>query len=135
MFWAFRRPFSYELRSIGSKFVCMNEAGLTQPKLILDSKAFGLATEDRPWTAGPAVPQFMSACLLRYIDDHIFVLVQDSTTAMFVITSLLRRLRFDQKKNENWISHCIFKSCAEGFRVFFSCQSANFFIKRLVFAY
>ena len=27
--------------------------------------------------------------------------------------------RYDQKKNENWISHCIFKSYAEGFRVFF----------------
>ena len=24
MFWAFRRCFSYELRSIGSKFVCLN---------------------------------------------------------------------------------------------------------------
>ena len=25
MFWAFRRYFSYELRSIGSKFVCLND--------------------------------------------------------------------------------------------------------------
>ena len=29
---------------------------------LLDSKAFGLATEAQPQTAGPAVPQFMSAC-------------------------------------------------------------------------
>ena len=36
-------------------------ACLTQHKLILDSKAFGLATENWPGTAGPAVPQFMSA--------------------------------------------------------------------------
>ena len=30
---------------------------------LLDAKAFGLATEARPQTAGPTVPQFMSACL------------------------------------------------------------------------
>ena len=40
------------------------------------------------------------------------------------------------KKVENWISQCIFKSCTEGFRVFFSsCQSPNCFTKRLVFTY
>ena len=35
--------------------------GLPQPKLILDSKAFGLATQAWPWTAGPLVLHFMSA--------------------------------------------------------------------------
>ena len=48
------------------RMASFSEAGhnLTWPRLILDSKAFGLATEDRPRTAGPAVPQFMSACLV-----------------------------------------------------------------------
>ena len=41
----------------------------------------------------------------------------------------------NNKKVENLISHCIFKSFAEGFRVFFLCHSANFFTKRLVFTY
>ena len=38
------------------------KAGLTQPKMILDSEAFGLATEAQPQTAGPTVSQFMPAC-------------------------------------------------------------------------
>ena len=31
-----------------------------------------------------------------------------------------------QQKVENWISHCIFKSCAEGFRVFFHARALIF---------
>ena len=38
-------------------------------------------------------------------------------------------------KSQKWISHWIFKSCAEGFRGLFSCESANFFTKCLVLTY
>ena len=32
----------------------------------------------------------------------------------------------NNKKVENWISHCVFKSCAEGFRVFFHAKTLIF---------
>ena len=36
MFWAFRRRFSYELRSIGSKFVCMNVSTISYWRALLE---------------------------------------------------------------------------------------------------
>ena len=43
------------------KLGTISKAGLTQPQLVSESKAFGLSTEAWPWTAGPTVAQFMSA--------------------------------------------------------------------------
>ena len=46
----------------------------------------------------------------------------------FIVKKTFRAL-WPTQKIEKWICHCIFKSCAEGFRGF--CQSGNFFTKRI----
>ena len=67
----------------------ISKAGLTQPKLILDSKALGLATEARPPTIGSALPQFM--CPINIVIG--FAKVVDNIKSLNInITSLLENL-------------------------------------------
>ena len=61
------------------------KAGLTQPKLILDSKALGLATETLPLTIGSALPQFM--CPINMVIG--FAKVVDNIKSLYInITSI-----------------------------------------------
>ena len=98
----------------------------------------------RFWTSGsaPTGKHALSLSCVFRLGDFLRSKIESESiflTKYYIITILkskkLERFGLYLTNSKKWISHCIFKSCAEGFRVLFSSQEANFFAHWLVFTY